>query len=142
MKPAHKFLEHTADILFQAKAETLGELFEQCALAVEESMIKLKQIQPKKEIKIKGKNLKLEYLLFDFLNDLLFYKDSQQLLLSRFKCIIKESQKGYELACSAFGEKLNPEKHEQKVDVKAITMHMFEVKKKGKSWMAQVLIDI
>ncbi len=58
MKPAHKFLEHTADILFQAKAETLGELFEQCALAVEESMIKLKQIQPKKEIKIKGKNLK------------------------------------------------------------------------------------
>ena len=53
MKPTYKFLEHTADILFQAKAETLGELFEQCALAVEESMIKLKQIQPKKEIKIK-----------------------------------------------------------------------------------------
>ena len=142
MKPAYKFLEHTADILFQAKAETLGELFEQCALAVEESMIKLKQIQPKKEIKIKGKNLKLEYLLFDFLNDLLFYKDAQQLLFSKFKCTVKETKNGYELTGSAFGEKLNPDKHEQKVDVKAITMHMFEVKKKGKSWMVQVLIDI
>lgn len=146
MKPSYEFLEHTADILFQAKAETLEELFEQSALAVEESMIKLKQIQPKKEIKIKGRNLKLEYLLFDFLNDLLFYKDSQQLLFSKFKCKIKEHKEGkkagYELNCSAFGEKLNPDKHEQKVDVKAITMHLFEVKKKGKSWMAQVLIDI
>lgn len=146
MKSSYKFLEHTADVLFQAKAETLGKLFEQCALAVEESMIKLKQIRPKRKILIKGRNLKLEYLLFDFLNDLLFYKDSQQLLLSKFKCKIKENKEGkkagYELECIAYGEKLNPEKHEQKVDVKAITMHLFEIKKKGKSWMAQVLIDI
>ncbi len=147
MKPSYKFLEHTADILFQAKAETLGELFEQSALAVEESMIQLKQIRPKRKILIKGRNLKLEYLLFDFLNDLLFYKDSQQLLLSKFKCRIKvgkdeKKDRGYELECTAYGEKLNPEKHEQKVDVKAITMHLFEIKKKGKSWMAQVLIDI
>ena len=46
------------------------------------------------------------------------------------------------MTCDAFGEKIDIEKHNPKVDIKAITMHMFEVKKTKNGWRAQVLVDI
>ena len=143
MVASRKYIEeHTADILFLAEASTLGELFEQCGMAVEESQIELDKISQDVEKEIKGENKKLDYLLFDFLDDLLFFKDTEQLIFSKFKIKVEKVDDKFVMNCKAFGEKINPQKHEQKVDVKAITMHMFEVKKEKDLWKAKVLIDI
>lgn len=152
MKPYYKYLEHTADVLFQAEAATLEELFNQCALAVEETMVDVKLVKPVRKILIKHKNKSIEYLLFDFLCDLNYYKDAKQLMLSKFEIEIKEKikknkeskteEKEYQLICRAYGEKLDVNKHDPKVDIKAITLHMFEVKQTEKGWFAQVLVDI
>ncbi len=142
VKPHYTYLEHTADVLFVAEAPTLPELFNQCALAVEQSMVEVKKVAPKKKAVIKLENKNLDYLLFDFLNELLIYKDSEQLMFSKFEVKIAEKDGMYKLNCTAFGEKLNVKKHEAKVDIKAITMHMFEVKKTTQGWKAQVLVDI
>jgi len=146
MKATRKYLEHTADILFQAEASTLPELFEQCALAVEESQIPLDNVETREKKEITGKNKKIDLLLFDFLDDLLLYKDSELLIFSKFDIKIDETGSGddkeYVLMCTAHGEKIDPEKHSRDVDVKAITMHMFEVEKTEDGWKAQVLLDI
>lgn len=141
MKAIREYIDHTADILFQVKASTLGELFEQCALAVEESQVELSNVGQEKTIEIKGENKDIERLLFDFLDDLLFYKDAEQLIFSKFQIKVEEEEGKYKLTCQAFGEKLS-EKHEQKIDVKAITMHLFKIKKIEGGWQAKVLIDI
>ncbi|MAF99454.1 MAG: hypothetical protein CMH61_02475 [Nanoarchaeota archaeon] len=138
----YTFIDHTADVLFEAEGKTLNELFEQCALAVEETQIVLKEFEPKLTKIIEGKNKSIENLLFDFLDDLLFYKDSERLLFSEFNCTIEKKEGEYHLHCEAKGEELNAQKHEQKVDVKAITMHLFEVKQMNDGWQAKVLIDI
>ena len=142
MKPTRKYLEHTADILFQAEAETLPELFEQCAFAVEESQFDLSTVELNEEVKFKKENKQIDLLLFDFLDELLFYKDSEMLVLSEFKIDIIEEDDKFILDCKAFGEKIDQEKHQPEVDVKAITMHEFKVEKKGDGWFAQVLLDI
>ncbi len=142
MKPSYQFIEHTADILFKAKAEHLGQLFEQCALAVQQIQVEVKTVLPKVTKVINLTSKSIERLLFDFLNELLFYKDSEQLLFSRFEVKIIENKIGLKLTCLAFGEKLNPQKHGLKVDAKAITMHLFEVKKMAAGWQATVLVDI
>ncbi|MBU0470326.1 MAG: archease [Nanoarchaeota archaeon] len=142
MKASRKFIEHTADILFQAEAPSLKELFEQCGLALEESQLELSNVSQKEEKLITGKHKDIDRLLFDFLDDLLFYKDSEQLIFSGFNVIITKKEGEYHLKCKALGEKINRKKHEEKVDVKAITMHLFEVKKIKDGWKAQVLIDI
>ncbi len=139
---SYQYLDHTADILFQAEGDSLEELFEQCALAVEDTQVHLDKVEQKKKVAIKGKSKSLENLLFDFLDDLLFYKDAEQLVFSRFEAKIEEKKGIYHLNCLAYGEKLKVEKHQPKVDVKAITMHMFEVKKIRGKWKAQVLVDI
>lgn len=138
----YTFLDHTADVLFQAEGKTLEELFTQCALAVEDTQVNVKKIKPKKTVKIALEKQTLEKLLFDFLDELLFYKDAEQLLFSEFAIKIQEKEGKYLLSCAASGEKLDVEKHEPKVDIKAITMHLFEIKKTKKGWWAQVLVDI
>jgi SHS2 domain-containing protein/predicted nucleotidyltransferase component of viral defense system len=142
IKSYYKYLEHTADVLFVAEAPTLPELFNQCALAVEQSMVEVKKVAPKKKAVIKLENKNIDYLLFDFLNELLIYKDSEQLMFSKFEVKIEEKKGIYYLNCLAYGEKLNVKRHEAKVDIKAITMHMFEVKETKQSWKAKVLVDI
>lgn len=142
MKSFHKFLDHTADVFFVAKGETLPDLFKECALAVEETMVEVTQVQPKKRIKIMGESHTLEGLLFDFLDEILFFKDYQQLMLSKFEIEITQENNRYHLVCFASGEKLDIVRHEPKVDVKAITMHEFKVEQVKDGWKAQVLIDI
>ena len=142
MKPLHKFLDHTADVFFVAKADTLPALFNECALAVEETMVDVAKVKMVDTVKILGESATVESLLFDFLDELLFFKDYRQLVFSKFEIEIQEKEKKFSLVCSAQGEKIDFSRHEPKVDVKAITMHEFKVEKVKDGWKAQVLIDI
>ena len=142
MQPMHKFLDHTADVFFVAKAATLPELFRECALAVEETMVEVEQVKPKQKTKILAEADKIQNLLFDFLDDVVFFKDYKQLIFSKFDIDIKEENGKYTLVCFAYGEKLDILRHKPKVDVKAITMHEFKVEQVKDGWKAQVLVDI
>ncbi len=142
MKAHRQYLEHTADILFVAEAPNLEQLFQQCGLAAEESMVDIKKVEPIKKIKIELEAKDIEKLLFDFMNELIFYKDAEQLIFSKFEIKITEKEQKYKLLCTAYGEKINPEKHNPKVDIKAITLHMFKVEQTQNGWKAKVLMDI
>jgi len=144
MKAFHKFFDHTADVLFVARADALPDLFRECALAVEETMIDLSTIKAVQKIKILVESKDLEGLLHDFLEELVFFKDYKQLLFNRFEIEIQEKDKkaGYNLVCVAHGEKLDVARHDPRVDVKAVTRHEFEVIKDKQSWKAKVLLDI
>ena len=136
----YKFLDHTADIMFEAYGNSLNILFENAALATEATMIDLKQIKQDIKRKVSLKNKNIETLLYDFLSELLYFKDAELLLFSKIKVEIKKN-KIYYLKAVLAGEKLN-DKHEQKVDVKAVTFHKFEIKKRAKDYVARVILDI
>jgi len=142
MKAFHKFFDHTADVLFVARADNLPDLFRECAAATEETMVDVSTVQPKQKVKILAENAKVDGLLFDFLEELVFFKDYKQLVFSKYDLEIKEKEKGYALVCFAHGEKLDVTRHDPRVDVKAVTMHEFEVVKDKQGWKAKVLLDI
>lgn len=142
MEAFHKFLDHTADVLFVARGFTLPELFRECALAVEETMVDVKEVKTKSKIKILGEEKTVQELLFGFLDDLVFFKDYKQLVFSKFDITIDEKDGKYLLTCIAQGEKIDFTRHDPKVDVKAVTMHLFKVEQSENGWKAQVLLDI
>ncbi len=142
MKPFHKFFDHTADVLFVARADTLPQLFEQCALATEETMVDVSKVKAKQKVKILAESKDVEGLLYDFLEEIVFFKDYKQLLFSKFEIAITEGDGAYHLSCNAYGDKLDVARHDPRVDVKAVTRHEFEVVKDKQSWKAKVLLDI
>ncbi|MEK6952868.1 MAG: archease [Nanoarchaeota archaeon] len=133
--------DHTADIGFNIEASSLSELFKASAIATFDTMVDIKKIKPKIKKTIKLKNKELDKLFFDFIEELIFLKDSKYMLFSKFNIKIKQNNKEYNLESNIFGEKINPKKQPLKIDVKAITFHEFYVKKE-KNWKAKFVLDI
>ncbi len=139
----YKFLEDIAiaDVAFEAYGKDEEELIKNSAEALLEIIVNVKTVNPKVKKAIKLSNPKLDSLLFDFLNEIVFLKDRDYLVFKNVKVKLRKGKK-YELSAELQGEKINPEKHDLGNDVKAITLHQYEVKKEKDKWKARVVVDI
>src|SRR5436309_7087470 len=133
----------TADIAFEATGRDLAELFRDAADATMNVMIdNLDSIQPRDAREIELSNDQIDMLLFDFLQELIYLKDAEQLLLRTRAAQIDQRDGTYFLKAKAAGERLDPQRHHQRADVKAVTLHGFSVKNVEGDWIARVLLDI
>ena len=137
----YQFLENvaTADVAFDASGKTVEELFESCALATMDVMVDINTIEADLEHVITLHNADIDKLLFEFLEELIYLKDSDCFIFSEFQISITDE---YSLTAVCKGAILDPETQETKSDVKAVTLHRFEVKKGKNGWTAQVVLDI
>jgi protein archease len=141
----YEYLEDfgTADIAFEATGRDLPELFSDAADATMNVMIdNIDAIQPVETRQIEVSNDKLDMLLFDFLQELIFLKDAERLLLRMREVQIAERDENYFMKATAQGEPLDPERHHQRADVKAVTLHDFSVEQIDGGWKTRVLLDI
>ena len=141
----YKFLEEigTADIAFEAVGRDLSELFRDAADATMNVMIdNLDAIEPRETRNIELSNEKIDMLLFDFLQELIYFKDAERLLLRTREVRIDERDQKCFLKAEAAGEPLDAARHHQRADVKAVTLHDFSVEKEDGGWKARVLLDI
>ena len=93
-----------------------------------------------KKFTVEGDNA--EKLLFNFLQEIIFYKDAELLLFNKFDLDIVPKKSKLQLSVKAYGEKLDMKKHELLVDVKAVSLHKFEVKETKDGWVASVILDV
>ena len=135
-----KFLEHTADIKFQAFGTSIEKAFENSALAMFNAMSNKRiNARIKEEFIIDGTDL--ENLLYNFLEELLFLLDSKNFFVSKIKLkIIGNKKKSLVLKAKLFGD--DAKKYETKMDVKAVTYNEMFIKKIGKNWVCQVVLDV
>ena len=141
----YRFLEDvaTADIAFEASGRTLQEVFTASAEATLNVMIEdLEAIEPREERPISLADSSLEMLLFNFLQEIIFYKDAEQLLLRITDCRIHEAGGEFRATAKGRGERLDPARHAQRVDVKAVTLHQFRLENVDEGWRAHVILDI
>ena len=141
--PKYKFLEDVAiaDIAYEAYGKSLNELFENAAFVIFELSANLKTVDSRKKLEIRLEHEKIENLLYDFLSEILFLKDSKYIVFKKVKVSINEG-KINKLMAVLEGDTINPEKQQLENDIKAVTMHMFEVKKEKNQWKATVVVDI
>jgi len=144
--PKYKFLEDVAiaDIAYEAYGKDLNELFENAAFAVFELSANLETVEAKNKIEVKLENDKIDNLLYDFLSEILFLKDSKYMVFKKVKVEIKEDKqsKKYKLKSVLEGDTINPQKQQLENDIKAITMHMFKMEKTKSGYKATVVVDI
>jgi len=140
----YKVLENVAiaDIAYEVYGKNLQELFENSALAIFDETANIKKIKEKEKKIVKLEAIKIDDLLFDFLSEILFLKDTYSIIFKKSIIKINEKNKKYTLNAQLFGEKIDRNKHELNNDIKAITLHMFEVKKTKEGYVATVVVDI
>ena len=133
----------TADIAFEATGRDLPELFTAAADATINVMIdNLDAIESRETRQIELSSDKIDMLLFDFLQELIYFKDASRLLLRARETHIDQKGETYFLKAKVAGERLDDTRHQQRADVKAVTLHGFSVEKQDSAWKAKVLLDI
>jgi SHS2 domain-containing protein len=133
----------TADSAFQAYGRTVEELFSSAWQALLEVMIQNSgKIKKRMMRNISLKQTSLPMLLLVFLQESLFYKDAEQLFLIVDSITISRIERFYCLKATLSGEHISKHKNRLGIDVKAITLHKFNLEKTDKGWEATVVLDI
>lgn len=135
----YELFEHTADLGLRVHAATLAELFAQagrglCAMTVE-NVDDVAAVEHR-QLRIEG--TQLDYLLFDWLNELLFVFETEELLLTEFDVTLTDA--GLQADCR--GEHPDRSRHHLTHEVKAITYHGLKLEQKPDGWWAEVIVDI
>jgi SHS2 domain-containing protein len=135
----YETFDHTADLGLRIRAPNLDALFAEAAEAIFAVIVEdLATVRPERRLDVQLAGTDRELLLFDWLKELLYHFDAEHLLVSRFEVHVDE--KG--LTGAAWGEPLDPDRHELSHEVKAITYHGLRVEPTSDGLLAEVIVDI
>lgn len=142
----HKFKiledEATADVAYEAYGSSLEEMYRNAALALFSLMTDLDQVEEQQTDLFVVEAEDKEALLLDFLNELLYKWDVEKVLFSSFSCETENTENGWKITTECKGEKFDPDRHEIKMEVKAVTYFDMKVEKKNGRWVGKVTLDI
>ncbi len=139
----YRFLEHVTDALVEAWGKTLEEAFSQGGLALFETMLDTKSVQPKTSEEIQAAGHDEKELLYNYLEELLLLFEVKQLALGDFTVSsIIPTHGEIRLKGQARGERYDRAKHNGKVEVKGITYHLMEIKKRPGKVTVRFLLDL
>lgn len=135
----YEIYPHTADLGLRVRAATLEELFSDAARGLFAIIVvNLDEVQSRHVVTYDVEGEDKDYLLFDWLSELLYTFDSQHLLLSEFE--VQLDDRG--LKATARGEHVDRDRHQLDHEVKAITYHDLKVEQQDGGWLAEVIVDI
>jgi SHS2 domain-containing protein len=139
------FLENVAvaDAAFDATGDSPSELFVAAGEAVIETMVDRQTVSPALQRDITLEDEELGSLLFDWLSQIVFLKDAEGLMFRDAEATVEQASDGKWHLCGRLaGEALDPDRHELRADVKAVTKHLYEVGQTNGRWHARVVLDI
>lgn len=134
----YEYFDVTADIGFKAYGETLNEAFENAGLAIFNIISDTSNISPLTEFEFEITSEDEVSLLYDYLEELLFYHEVEFMLFSQFDVVIDDN---LHLKAKIKGESINWDKHERKTEIKAITFHEMSVRKANHVEL-QAIVDL
>jgi len=134
-------LEHMTDALIEVEADTLEHAFELAAKALIDVMIDVDKVDSKEEFSVSVEGHDLENLLYNWLEYVMIMLVSDHIALNRFRVSII-NRRGYTLDAKLYGEPLDLDKHNYKVEIKGVTYHMMSIQKEGDRYRLTFLLDL
>ena len=139
----YEYLDHEADIGIRGIGYSLGEAFAESAQAMFSVMADVETVAPRQSVAVHCQAPDAETLLVEFLNELLFQREMRGLLLSTCHVNdIRQKAEGWYLDALAWGEPLDPGRHEIRTEVKAATYAALKVCRQDGLYVAQCVVDV
>jgi len=139
----YKLLEHVTDAFVEAWGESLEGAFSQAGLALFDTMMDTKNVDPRLSEEFQTGGHDEKELLYNYLEELLLLFEVKQLALRDFTISsITSSQGEIRLKGKAGGEPYDRARHKGKVEVKGITYHLMEIEKRPGKVTVRFLLDL
>ena len=135
----YEIFEHTADLGLRVRAATVEQLFADAARGLFSVIVaNLDQVRMVQEKTLAVAGQEYDYLMFDWLAELLYTFETEKLILAQFD--VQLHSEGISATCR--GEPIDPDRHQLEHEIKAITYHQLRVEQAGPDWLAEVIVDI
>ena len=131
--------QHGADIGVRGIAATEGGAFEQSAIALTAVLTDPARARAEQAVEIDCEAPDHELLLVDWLNALVYEMGTRHMVFARFAVEIRNGA----LHGTAWGELLDPARHEPAVEIKGATYTALQVGRRADGlWLAQCVVDV
>jgi SHS2 domain-containing protein len=137
-----EYFEVTAEVGIRAWGKDLAEAFCEAARALFELMVDTAAVRPHQTLTVELSAESKEMLLADWLNRLILERDRTGYVFSEFSVKISQSAEGFVLNGQARGERLDRERHDPRIDVKAVTYNHLRVIQKPDGVSVECVLDI
>ena len=138
MEKDFELINHTADVSIRAYGASMNQAFANAARALFSLITELDDIEEVIYRDIELTAADQESLLVEWLNELIYLFDTENILFKRFDITDLTDTR---LKARNYGEKVDSSKHKLKIGVKAATYHMLKVARDN-GCQVQVLFDI
>ena len=137
---SYKLLDHATDAFIEVTGSNLVEAFTVAGNSVVETIIDRNLVQELKQktLQVTGKDL--DYLLFNWLEEVIYQAITEGFAIHRFSVEISKKSE-FQLSCIAYGEKIDIKKHKYKVEIKAPTFHLMKIEENSSVTM-RFLLDL
>ena len=129
---------HDADVGVRGIGPTREAAFEQGALSLMHALVEVARVEPREVVEIACAAPDEALLFVDWLNGLIFEMATRGMLFSRFEVRID----GRRLRGKAWGERIDPARHEVAVEAKGATYTDLRVARRDGAWLAQCVVDV
>lgn len=135
----YETFDHTADMGIRIFGRTVEEVYVNAAYALFDQLIDLRKVGDGAIHEISVEGADREDLLIRWLGELLFLCQGRGYLFKEFSILHLDSNS---LRAIARGEIFDPSRHRFKTEIKAVTYHQVEVRKKDEGWEGKVIFDV
>src|SRR5512139_481705 len=129
---------HGADVGVRGSGGTLAAAFEGVALALTAVVCDPARVASAAGVTLQCTADDPEDLLYEWINALVYEMATRHMLFSRFSVRIA----GAHLTAQAWGEPLDPQRHEPAVEIKGATYTDLQVRRAADRWTAQCIVDV
>ena len=137
---SYKVLDHATDAFIEVTASSLTEAFKVAGDSVVDIILDNSKIEEKKERNIVVKGKDLNYLLYNWLEDLIYLIITEGFAIKKLDITLEKNEE-YTISAQIFGEDIDIKKHGFKVEIKSPTFHEMEIKQEKQVTM-KFLMDL
>lgn len=145
MSHAFHFLDDvaTADLAFDASGDSLQEVFQGATCAVIEALADPATVGSTWRHTIERTDEDPPELLFDWLSDLVYWKDAVGVVFNDAHVVLIQRPDGFwNLNGLLCGEPVNGSTQSLRADVKGVTKHLYRLLQKDEHWTVRVVLDV
>jgi SHS2 domain-containing protein len=135
----YKLINHTADLGIHVFGTDPVELFANAAFATFDMLTEIDSLKSLKTTNLKVTGDDWSDLMVNWLRELLYLWNGKELLVKKAQILALSEN---ELSANVELDPFDPERHEIKIEIKAVTYHQIQVSSSPQGWEAKIIFDV
>ena len=135
----YSLIDHTADCGIHVFGADSKELFANAAYAMFDMLTEIDSLESLKTTNLRVTGDDWSDLMVNWLRELLYLWNGKELLVKKTRILTLSEN---ELSANVELDPFDPDRHEIKIEIKAVTYHQIQVSEGPKGWEAKIIFDI